>query len=458
MSRLLKTSVPGLLIALLLLPECARPGTASAQQNREGARSERPNIVMIISDDHGWADHGFMGHPTVQTPSLDRLASESMVYTRGYVPTSVCRPSLAAMATGLYPHQHGITGNDPPGGRPTMHDPAARAEMVEVFQRNETVPELLQAQGYLSHQSGKWWEGDPKDHGFTAAMTHGDVARGGRHGDVGLTIGREGMQPVYDFIDAAGDQPFFLWYAPFLPHTPHNPPDSLLEKYQASGRPPEVASYYAMIEWFDQTVGELLNYLDGQGLRENTVVLYAVDNGWIQAVGDQKMAQTRAKMSPYDVGMRTPIMIRWPGVIQPGRDDQTLVSTIDLAPTMLRAAGIEPASDLPGFDLRDRAALANRDVLFGELFAHTAVDLHDPVVNLKYRYAVREDGWKLILPYTPNREVVLMISGDTSEWMRFEPELYNVLQDPHEQHNLAEEHPAVVNELRAAIEDWWPVP
>ena len=118
-----------------------------------------------------------MGHEVVQTPHLDSLASESMVYARGYTPTSVCRPSLATMGTGRYANRQGITGNDPPGGTSAIRDPAARAEMVTVFQRNETVLERLQAQGYLSHQSGKWWEGDPTAHGFTAAMTHGMSGR-----------------------------------------------------------------------------------------------------------------------------------------------------------------------------------------------------------------------------------------------------------------------------------------
>lgn len=415
-----------------------------------------PNIVLIISDDHHWGDHGFMGHPVVQTPNLDHLASESMVYTRGYTPTSVCRPSLATMVTGLYPHQHGITGNDPPGGM--VMDPEARAEMEQIFQHGETVLEVLHVDGYVSHQSGKWWEGDPTNHGFTAGMTHGDVTRGGRHGDEGLKIGREGMQPIKDFIEAAGDEPFLLYYAPFLPHLPHNPPDSLLDKYQAPDRPVPVAKYYAMIDWFDLTVGELMAYLDAKGLRENTLVLYAVDNGWRQAVGDQKMADMRAKMSPYDAGMRTPMMIRWPGIIEPGRDEETLVSTIDLVPTMLSAVGADPPTSLPGIDLRDRDALARREMVFGELFAHTAVDVHDPVANLKYRYVVRKDGWKLILPYTPNREVVLMNRGDTAAWMRFEPELYNVLEDSHEQYNLAEEQPGMVDALRAEVNAWWSVP
>ena len=184
------------------------------------ADSPPPNIVLIISDDHAWTDYGFMGHEAIQTPHLDKLASESMVYTRGYVPTSLCRPSLATMMTGLYPHQHGITGNDPDG---EMRDPANRARMVEVFQRSTPMAELLTKKGYVSHQSGKWWEGPCQIGGFTDCMTHGEVERGGRHGDEGLTIGREGMQPIFDFVDAAGDKPFFLWYAPFLPHTPPQP-------------------------------------------------------------------------------------------------------------------------------------------------------------------------------------------------------------------------------------------
>ncbi|HEX6068447.1 MAG TPA: sulfatase-like hydrolase/transferase, partial [Longimicrobiaceae bacterium] len=287
-----------------------------------------PNIVMIVSDDHSWTDYGFMGHPEVRTPNLDRLARESFVYTRGYSTTALCRPSLATMITGLYPHEHGITGNDPPGGRPTMLDPAARAAMEAVFRRTETLPELLRRRNYVSLQTGKWWEGDPREHGFTAAMTHGDPTRGGRHGDEGLKIGREGMKPIFDFIASAGERPFFVWYAPLLPHTPHNPPQRLRDRYQAPGRAPEVASYYAMVEWLDETVGELLTHLDDNGLRENTVVLYVADNGWVQATGGGSIFETRSKMSPYDAGTRTPIMIRWPGRVEPGRDDESLASTL----------------------------------------------------------------------------------------------------------------------------------
>jgi uncharacterized sulfatase len=417
-----------------------------------------PNILLIVSDDHAWTDYGFMGHPVVRTPSLDRLAAEGTLYTRGYVPTSLCRPSLATLLTGLYPHQHGITGNDPPGGREAMFDPARRATMVDVFRRNSVLPALLAGKGYVSFQSGKWWEGRPQESGFTAALTHGDVARRGRHGDEGLKIGREGLQPIYDFIDSTGGKPFFVWYAPFLPHAPHTPPDRLLKKYEALELAPAVARYYAMIEWFDETVGQLMDHLDRKKLRDNTIVMYVADNGWIQSPDPRPQQPTRAKMSPYDAGIRTPIIIRRPGRIAAARDDRTLVGSIDVMPTLLRAAGITPPADLPGIDLLDRRALAGRKTLFGSLFVHTAVDVARPVANLKYRYAVREDGWKLILPFAPNRDATLMIDGRTADWMRVEPELYNTLDDPQEEKNLAAERPDVVKELRAAIDAWWRVP
>ncbi len=436
-----------LIIMVFSLFGCETPGTNTSQAP--------PNIVLIISDDHGWTDFGFMGHDVIETPHLDALAAESMLYTRGYVPTSVCRPSLATMITGLFPHEHGITGNDPPGGRETMRDPVSRAMMVEIFKQHKTVGEYLDELGYVSHQSGKWWEGAPTEHGFTAGMTHGDVENGGRHGDEGLNIGREGMQPVLDFIDDAGDQPFFVWYAPFLPHTPHNPPERLLEKYTAEGRSERVAKYYAMVEWFDETVGELVDHLDENGHREDTVVLFVSDNGWVQAVGDQGMPDSRSKMSPFDAGMRTPIMVRWPAVVEPGRDEITLVGSIDLAPTMLHAAGIEPPAMMRGLNLLEPKALQDRKALYGALFAHTAVDLNDPIANLKYRYTVREDGWKLILPYLQNEEVVLMINGQVANWMTNDVELYNVIDDPLELENKAASRPDLVEEMTATLEGWW---
>jgi uncharacterized sulfatase len=290
-------------------------------------------------------------------------------------------------------------------------------------------------------------------------MTHGDPARGGRHGDDGLNIGRQGMKPIFDFIESAGTKPFFVWYAPFLPHTPHNPPQRLLEKYQRADRPLPVARYYAMVEWLDETVGELMGYIDRRGLRRNTLVIYVADNGWIQTdTGSAKdQVESRGKLTPYEAGIRTPIAIRWPARVKPKRDGRTLAGSIDVAPTILRAVGIEPPSAMVGVNLLDARALARRKVLFGSLAAHTSVDPHKPQANLKYRTVVREDGWKLIAPYEPNRSVTLTINGLTADWMSLGPELYNVLDDPREAKNLIQERPGIAGELRALLDKWWPV-
>jgi len=399
--------------------------------------SRPPNVVLIISDDQGWGDYGFMGHPTIETPNIDRLASQSLVLTRGYVPTSLCRPSLGTIVTGRYPHQHGSVGNDPRGGARNL---AGREEMVKSFERLDTLPRLLAGKGYVSFQSGKWWEGHHSRGGFTAGMTHGDPKRGGRHGDAGLKIGRTGMKPVFDFMDKAvvGDKPFFLWYAPFLPHSPHNPPKRLLDKYTAPGRSKFIARYWAMCEWFDETCGQLLGYLDKKHLAANTLVAYVCDNGWIQKTNSGGADFSRSKRSPYDGGVRTPIMLRWPGRVPPRTDKQTLAQSIDLAPTILAACGLKATADMPGVNLLDSAAAAKRKAIFGEIFSHDIVDFADPASGLQYRWCI-EGRWKLIAPHNRGRA-----------------QLYDIIADPHETKDLAAGHPDKVAHLRKLLDAWWP--
>ncbi|NUQ65102.1 MAG: sulfatase [Pirellulales bacterium] len=400
-----------------------------------------PNVVMILGDDQAWTDFGFMGHPVIRTPHLDRLASEGLTFTRGYVPSSLCRPSLATFATGLFPHQHKITSNDPPQALAQEEFLKQRQEQIAYIERVPTLPRMLGRKGYLSLQTGKWWEGHYRRGGFTHGMTHGDPKRGGRHGDQGLKIGREGMGPIFRFIDESGSRPFFLWYAPFLPHQPHTPPDRLLEKYRDKTDSIHIARYWAMCEWFDETCGELLGHLEKRNLAENTLVVFVVDNGWIQRP-DAVMFAPKSKRSPYDGGIRTPILLRWPNRIEPRRDETTLVSSIDLAPTILSACGLKPTPEMQGLDLLDREALARRPAIFGEIFTHNAVDIHDAASSLEYRSSI-EGPWKLILPNPAN------VSDP-------DPELYNVVADPQETRNLAGEHPEQVDRLKKKIDDWWP--
>ena len=401
--------------------------------------AETPNVVMIISDDQAFSDYGFMGHETIKTPALDRLADESATFTRGYVPSSLCRPSLVTLVTGLYPYQHKISGNDPSGKRgPKAAYAKLREKLISHIDNVPTLPKMLAKKGYVSHQSGKWWEGNWSRGGFTAGMTRGFPQRGGRHGDDGLKIGRDGLKPIFDFIDSAGNKPFFIWYAPFLPHTPHNPPERLLKKYRAPDRPLPIAKYYAMCEWFDETCGELLKHLDDKGIADNTLVVYVTDNGWINRT-DRSAYAPRSKRSPNEGGIRTPIMLRWPGKIKPTRDEKTLVSSIDLAPTILAAAGLKSTKQMQGVNLLEHTSgkPLKRDAVYGDIYAHDVADIDKPAASLLYRWCISGD-WKTIVPHGEGKA-----------------ELYNLADDPWEKKDLASDNGKKVKELRSKLDAWW---
>jgi uncharacterized sulfatase len=409
-----------------------------------GAPANPPNILLIISDDHAWTDYSFLGHPQVRTPNLDRLAREGVTFSRGYVPASLCCPSLASIITGRYPHQHKITSNDPP--KPAALTPAefyrsaafteGRAVMNRHLEAIPTLPRILRDAGYLSLQTGKWWQGHYRHGGFTHGMT-----QGGRHGDDGLDIGRKTMQPIFDFIATAQTQqkPFFIWYAPLMPHDPHTPPERLLRTYQDRSPSLHLARYWAMVEWFDETVGELLRHLDQRGLAQDTLVLYLADNGWIQSPDHPRYAP-KSKQSPYDGGLRTPIMVRWPGHLRP-RQSRDLAMSIDLMPTLRAILGLPPDPSLPGLNLLDPKALKARKAIFGECFTHNAVDLNRPAANLRWRWMIAGD-WKLIVPDPANEPQAAV-------------ELYHLGRDAHENSNLAPNQASRVARLRAQLNAWW---
>lgn len=396
--------------------------------------AERPNVVIILSDDQAWTDYGFMGHKTIQTPHLDRLASESLVYTRGYVPTSLCRPSLMSLVTGRYPHEHGITGNDPPKGTP-------REALLKFVRDTPTLPRLLSDAGYRTFQSGKWWEGSFRDGGFTHGMSHGDPTRGGRHGDVGLKIGREGLEPVFQFITESKDQPFFVWYAPMLPHQPHNPPQRLLAKYRDKVDSLHVAKYFAMCEWWDETCGELLKFLDDHQLSENTLVIYTCDNGWIQDPA-KPTYDRRSKQAPYDAGVRTPIMFRWPAKLEPQRVEHAPVSTVNIAYSAASACGLDAkaAKAMQKLDLLAPEALlkdpSQAPDVFGENFEHDIAEIDSPGASLRYRWMIRGQ-----------HKLIVSAQGDV--------ELFDLQDDPQERTNLAGNSADLVKTLRTALDVWW---
>ena len=429
-------------------------------------KAQRPNVLLILGDDQGFGDYGFMGHKQIQTPHLDRLAAQSLRFDRGYVPSSLCRASLATIITGLWPQEHGITSNDPAlpkgmGMALAMKDPgylADRAKMVERFNRQPSLAKAFTAAGYRTLQTGKWWEGESCRCGFTEGMTHGDPAKGGRHGDEGLKIGRQSVDTVSRFITGAKDagvketgvketdekgikeqKPFFIWYAPMMPHEPHNPPKRLVDSYRAKTDSIHFARYWAMCEWFDETVGEILGHLEKSGQADNTIVVYLADNGWIQNANGPGFAP-KSKRSPFDGGLRTPLLVRYPARLKPART-QIPVSSTDVAPTILALAGLKADPKQKGVNLTDPVAVEKRPFLPGAIFTHNAVALDDPAKSLEYGWIIKE-GWKLILP-NPDQHPGEM------------PLLFELLSDPKEEKNLASLQPEKVKNLSQLWRQWW---
>ncbi len=393
----------------------------------------QPNVILIISDDHAWTDYGFMGNADVRTPHLDRIAAEGLTFTRGYVPTALCSPSLATLLTGRYPHQHGITGNDPAESRP-------REPWLERFFQFPQLPRLLADSGYRTLHTGKYWMREPAAAGFTDSMGQTD-----RHGGQALAIGRDSMQPIFEFIDRtqADNQPFFVWYAPFLPHQPHNPPERLLKHY-VQIQPESRAKYYAMVEWLDETCGQLLDHLEKRDLERNTLLVFLADNGWNEF----------GKSSPYENGVRTPILLRWPAKIQPRFERTQLASSIDIVPTILAACGVQAPANLPGIDLLDSAALARRDTVFLEHYAHDMVSAAQPERSLWSRSCIQGD-WKLIAWQANPPTVKPSLGGQRHKDPDSPLELYDLSRDPTESTNLAAQHADVVRHLEELLATHW---
>ena len=443
MFRLLLTGL--LLLCFMLITGCAQ------QPNIQKAQVTKPNIVLLISDDQSWNHYSFMGHQTINTPNIDALAAKGVTFRRGYVPTGLCRPSLMTLATGHYASTHGVFGNDPADSK----NPEKRAEIIAQLDKFDTLPSLLAKEGYLSHQSGKWWEGSYQNGGFSHGMTRGFPKPNGRHGDDGLKIGRKGMKPIENFIDLAvkEEKPFFIWYAPFLPHTPHNPPKRLFNKYMQEGMSAHTARYYAMVDWFDETNGQLMAYIEQKGLTDDTLFIYVTDNGWMQDP-DSKTFAARSKQSAYEGGVRTPIIYAWGDKLK-NIDRPELATSLDIFPTVLAAAGAKIPADLPGLNLLPQLKSGNkinRDRIFGESFAHDVIDVNNPEKTLLYRWVI-EGQWKLLLTY----DGIVTRYGKAHPRKEKRPQLFNLIADPHETDNLASKHPKIVASMVKHIDDWYPV-
>ncbi len=433
--------------------------------------ADRPNVVMILADDQSYRDFGFMGNDVVHTPHLDQLAARSARFPNGYVSMSVCRPSLATILTGLYPHQSGIHFNHPPPGlsvmRRTMNAAEyhlTRAKTDRLIRRVPTLPRILAQHGYACLQTGKHWEGDFSLAGFTDGMTRGRpadrvgpitgtrlqsngerVAHG--NGDAGLVIGRETMQPIDDFVDlCAGKQPFFVWYAPFLPHTPFDAPQRYRELHAGANVAKHLLPYYAEIARFDETVGHLMTLLKDRNLLHNTLIVFVSDNGFRPDERKPDRHNQRSKLSEFEDGIRTPVLLCWDSVIQPA-DHTGLVHAVDLVPTLLSAVGLssEVTAQMKGLDLmpvaRGDSALIDRPV-HGAIYPNDAQRLDAPSEHVRGRW-IRDGDYKLLVPGPANNPIT--------------ESLFDLKNDPREQVNLitSPEHATRIQRMKIRLDRWW---
>jgi arylsulfatase A-like enzyme len=441
---------------------------AAAGEARSAEVPKRPNLILMIADDMGADDCGASGNARVRTPHIDALADQGMRFERAFVTASSCSPSRSSLITGRYPHNTDAE---------ELHWPLPPEQ--------RTFVETLKAAGYWTAAAGKWHLGDAVKNRF-------DQVREANPAGFQLPTGQEAAratlgvkapgdvasgcdQWVPTLRDRPRDKPFFLWLAALDPHRdyepgtipdPHRPEDVVVPPYLPDV--PEVrndlARYYDEISRLDRFVGAVLDELQRQGIDQETLILFLSDNG---------RPFPRCKTTLYDSGIRTPLIIRWPGQIAPGSRCTRLVSTIDIAPTLLSLAGIAPGASIQGKD-------------FSRLFKDPQATIHERIFAERnwhdfasFGRAVRSERFKYIrnfdnaLPLTPPADAVRSPTYRAMRRLRDEgtlplaqrgcfvqprpqEELYDLDADPHELHSLAgdAQFATVLDAMRQDLAGW----
>lgn len=374
---------PGRMISALIVSVlCMLPadGAAETSAPRSSPEQAPPNLVLIVADDLGYADVGFNGCEDIPTPGIDRIASGGAVFTNGYVTAAVCGPSRAGLITGRYQDRFGC------GNNPTV-DPSV-PNGVPTSERN--IAELLAPAGYESKAIGKWHLGTypglrPRERGFDEFygfltgghdyfpenLTLEDLSEVNQkwawyrtklldNGDrVGTSkyLTDELSDRAVDFIDRDRERPFFLYLCYNAPHTPMQATDDDLARFEhiTDGKR---RTYAAMVSAMDDGIGRVLDSLDRRGIAGETIVVFLSDNGGATNNASRNTPLRGHKGSPFEGGLRVPFAMRWPGVITPGTVYANPVSSLDIAATIVEAAGpaakaqVRESHPLDGVDLR----------------------------------------------------------------------------------------------------------
>ena len=424
-------------------------------------QGKQPNIVVIMADDLGWMDLNVQGNHVLDTPSLDKLASEGMRFTNGYAAAPVCSPTRGAMMTGLAPARLQMTNHAP--GHPEGMVPKGKALSGAAWTRHldldyKTIAEHLSEAGYATGFVGKWHlsyrprkalDGPseealrPEFQGFD--LNVGGCANGGppsyfepyripaiEERKPGEYLPERLADECVAFVRSNRESPFFLSWWNYSVHYPFQAPEALVKKYEArKGLGNENPTYSAMIEGMDRSIGRFLRELDLLGLSDNTFVIFKSDNG---SFGVDIAPLRGQKGYLWEGGIRVPWIVRWPGNVQPGSLSDVPVISMDVFPTLMEVAGLESPGLLDGESLvpilTGRGDL-KRDSLF---FHYPNYAFHK---NNRLGSAIREGDYKLIRRY-----------DDGSL------ELYHLASDLGERNNLSGHLPLLARRLDAKLGKW----
>lgn len=435
-----------------------------------GNAGERPNLLLIYIDDLGWKDTGFMGSDYYETPNLDRLAAEGMVFTDAYSNAANCAPPRASLMTGQYTPRHRIftVGTQPRGA--AAHRRLAHVPTEDVLDPElVTWAQLMQAGGWSTAIMGKWHlSPDPLPYGFDLNIggTHGGGPAGGYFpphprlpglenatDDLYLTTRLSDL--AADFIRANHDRPWALYLPHFAVHTPLEPKQELLEKYRAK-EPGEIHNHVVMatmIEAVDLGIGRIVEALEETGVRERTIIVFTSDNGGYGPA--TSMVPLRGyKGNFYEGGIRVPMFVVWPGVVEPGSTSRVPVMGADLFPTFCDMLGLDMPEQQPvdGVSLVPLLKAGGEDADLAErpLFWHFPHYLQsypnaqgmkhnqrDPLFRTRPVSVVRRGPWKL-LQYFEDGEI----------------ELFHLEEDIGEQNNLAGARADKTREMLALLKEW----